>query len=400
MGIIQLPNLLHALLLTTTASAYILNGLSFGHQDKLSPNGRALPGWSLSGENHQVQLLSDRVILTPPVPGNARGAIWSDTTVPTPDWTADFEFRASGQESGSGNINVWFTKENTIGANSVYTVGQFDGLVLVLDQYSGSSGKIRGFLNDGTQNFKAHSSLESLAFGHCDYAYRNLGRPSRLRVTNHDGLTVSIDDKQCFRTDRVSLPSNYYFGVTAATGENPDSFEVNKFVVSSAAPAEPHHLNDPAAKAGAPPPQLQRLDKFPSSPEAVPDRVADDFKNQNDQFADLHNRMQGMTHQIANILPEIAQLGQKMEQRHDALLAVQPSDVLGDLKRRIEGIERTVMQIQKDVEGRDYGKHISDLQSSIESVKGGLTEHLPDTVAKRESCTTSFLAVRMTADSV
>ncbi|KAK5137162.1 hypothetical protein LTR08_000667 [Meristemomyces frigidus] len=390
---VQLPNSLHYLLLTTTASAYILNGLSFGHQAKLSPNGRALPGWSLSGENHQVQLLSDRVILTPPVPGNARGAIWSDTTVPTSDWTADLEFRASGQDQSSGNLNLWFTKEKGVGINSVYTVEQFDGLALVLDQYGNTGGKIRGFLNDGTQSFRAHSSLESLAFGQCNYAYRNLGRPSRLRITNHNGLTVSVDDQECFRTNRVSLPPNYYFGITSATAENPDSFEITKFVVSSAAPSEPQHLNEPATKGGAPPPQLQRLDRFPGSPEAVPDRVADEFKNQDDQFADLHNRMQGMTHQIANIFPEIAQLGQKLEQRHDALLAGLPSDALGDLKRRIEGIERTVAQIQRDVEGRDYGKHISDLQMSVEGIKGGLTEHLPDTVARLISASAPRMGV-------
>ncbi|KAI7029907.1 hypothetical protein KC352_g47624, partial [Hortaea werneckii] len=61
------------LLTATTASAQLVDQLSFGHTSPLSPNGRALPNWHLSGENHQPQLLSDKVILTPPVPGNARG---------------------------------------------------------------------------------------------------------------------------------------------------------------------------------------------------------------------------------------------------------------------------------------------------------------------------------------
>ncbi|KAK4548866.1 hypothetical protein LTR36_008639 [Oleoguttula mirabilis] len=379
------------LLFTTAASAqYVLDSLSFGHQAQLSPNGRALPGWSLSGQNHQVQLLSDRIILTPPVPGQARGAIWSDTTVPSADWTAEFEFRASGQDMGSGNLNVWYTQEKSVGTDSVYTVEKFDGLALVLDQYGSTGGKVRGFLNDGTQNFKGHSSLESLAFGQCDYAYRNLGRPSKLRISNQNGLTVSVDDRECFRTNRVSLPSGYYFGITAATADNPDSFEINKFVVSSGQPSQPQHLNQPAAREGAPPP-LQKLDRFPGSPEAVPDRVADDIKNQQDQFADLHNRLQAMTHQFANLFGEFDNLGRKIDQKHKEVMGAMPAiphDTINDLKRRTENIERMVLQIQKDVEGRDYRQHINDLQTSLDGIKGGITEHLPATLSQMISAST------------
>ncbi|KAK1066787.1 hypothetical protein LTR33_011507 [Friedmanniomyces endolithicus] len=390
--------LLHA---TTTSALFALDSVSFGHQAQLSPNGRALPGWSLSGDNHQVQLLSDRIILTPPYPGNARGAAWTDETVPSEDWTADFLFRASGQDMGTGNLNIWYTKDkNHIGTNSVYTVDNFDGLVLVIDQYGGTGGKIRGFLNDGTQNFKAHSSLESLAFGHCDYSYRNLGRPSNIRISNRNGLSVFVDDKECFRTDRVTLPSGYHFGLTAATADNPDSFEVSKFTVSSSSPSQPQHLNHPAARSGLPP-TLEKLDRFPGSPEAVPDRPADEIKSQEDQFADLHNRLQGMTHQVANIFGEFDILQRKIEEKHEALMNALPSIAGGsaasgseqqvqprentaaidEIRRKMEGMERVLQQIQRDIEGKDYKEHINGLQMAVDGLKGGLTEHLPDTVA-------------------
>ncbi|KAK3112052.1 hypothetical protein LTR53_012073 [Teratosphaeriaceae sp. CCFEE 6253] len=391
--------LLHA---TTASALYVLDGVSFGHQAQLSPNGRALPGWHLSGANHQVQLLSDRIILTPPVPGNARGAAWSDNTVPSEDWTADFLFRASGQDLGTGNLNVWYTKDKSqISTNSVYTVDSFDGLVLVIDQYGSTGGKVRGFLNDGTQNFKAHSSLESLAFGHCDYSYRNLGRQSNIRITNRNGLSVFVDDKECFRTNRVTLPSGYYFGITAATADNPDSFEISKLTVSTSAPSQPQHLNTPAARSGAPP-TLEKLDRFPGAPEAVPDKDADSIKTQDEQFADLHNRLQGMTHQVANIFGEFDILQRKIEEKHNQLLdalpaaaapapgggsqqVIQPKDnsqSINEIRRKIEGIERAVQQIQRDVEGRDYKQHINELQMAVDGLKGGLTEHLPDTVAR------------------
>lgn len=179
------------------------------------------------------------------------------------------------------------------------SAGNFDGLAIVIDQYGGSAGKIRGFLNDGGQNFRSHGRLASLAFGHCDYAYRNLGRPSKLRVSSHDGLKVSIDDQDCFSSDKISLPSGYYFGLTAGTADQPDSFEIQRFVVSDTIPHEHLHTQ----KGGAPPnnaepPTLQKLDRFPGSPEAVPDRMAEEIKSQDEQFADLHNRLQSLTHQV------------------------------------------------------------------------------------------------------
>lgn len=65
-------------------------------------------------------------------------------------------------------------------------------------------GSIRGFLNDGTTEYKNHHSVDSLAFGHCDYAYRNLGRPSQLQIKQQsDFFEVVVDGKSCFKSDKV-----------------------------------------------------------------------------------------------------------------------------------------------------------------------------------------------------
>lgn len=63
---------------------------------------------------------------------------------------------------------------------------------------------MRGFLNDGTTDYKSHRSVDSLAFGHCDYPYRNLGRPSTVRLKHTKSIfEVTVDDKLCFSTDKV-----------------------------------------------------------------------------------------------------------------------------------------------------------------------------------------------------
>lgn len=56
-----------------------------------------------------------------------------------PEWKVDFEFRASGPERGGGNLQIWYTKDGraTVDTSSIYTVGKFDGLSLVVDTYGG-----------------------------------------------------------------------------------------------------------------------------------------------------------------------------------------------------------------------------------------------------------------------
>ena len=381
-----------SLLLASSASAQIIDNISFGQNDRISPNGRGLPGWSVLSENNQPQLLSDRIILTPPVPAGTRGALWADNAVTTRDWTVDFEFRANGQDQGSGNLQLWLTKEKKqVETNSIYTVEKFDGLAIVIDQYGGRGGSIRGFLNDGSQNFKSHASVEALAFGHCDYSYRNLGRTSKLRVTSQNGLTVSIDDRVCFSTNRIDLPPNYFFGITAATAESPDSFEIYKFIASSGSKASGgDYQTGPPVRQHRPGGSLaDKLNILPGSPEALPDTDADSLKSQNEQFADLHNRLQGLTHQVADMYALFDIIGKKIDERHQEIASsiIQqsvPRDTLDRLDRRIENIERNVDRVLKDVESKDYRVHLTELQSTIDSVKGGLTEHLPATLGQSE----------------
>lgn len=67
-------------------------------------------------------------------------------------------------------------------------------------------GSIRGFLNDGNVDYKSHHMVDSLAFGHCDYPYRNLGRLTKLRVRQTaKEVEVTVDDRSCFKSDKVTI---------------------------------------------------------------------------------------------------------------------------------------------------------------------------------------------------
>ena len=63
-------------------------------------------------------------------------------------------------------------------------------------------------MNDGTLDYKNYHSVDSLAFGHCDYSYRNLGRPTKLEIKQEGKMfEIIVDNKLCFSTDKVSFIS-------------------------------------------------------------------------------------------------------------------------------------------------------------------------------------------------
>ena len=250
------------------------------------------------------------------------------------------EFRASGEEVGNGNFQFWYVRDkSSVAIDSVYTAGVFDGLVVVVDQYGGTAGKIRGFLNDGTKNFREEANLESLSFGQCDYAYRNRGRPSKLRVQSENGLAVLIDDKICFSTDKVSLPGGYFYGLSATTGEqHPDSFEINSFLVMEGiierTREEPGAWKAVVGQTQQTQTQTGNVDTSPNhhklshltnAPASIPDVSPSEIKSQTEQFADLHNRLQTLSHGINIIFEELEILDENLEAKMDHITALIPT---------------------------------------------------------------------------
>ena len=64
-------------------------------------------------------------------------------------------------------------------------------------------------MNDGTIDYLIYHSVDSLAFGRCEYTYRNLGRSTRLQIKHNDnGLEVLVDDSLCFSTTKVCVLLN------------------------------------------------------------------------------------------------------------------------------------------------------------------------------------------------
>lgn len=387
---------LWAALSTAVGAQYLDSDLSFGYGHRIAQEGHdTIEHWMMQGIPNLPEILSNKIIMTPPAPGNVRAALWSDKTLSHSKWTIDVDFRASGADYGSGNMNIWLVKDgaNTVSTRSVYTVGPFEGMALVVNMQDGR-GRIRGFLNDGAKDYN-HQRVDSLSFGHCDYNYRNLGRPSQIKIHQNDNnFKVEVDGTLCFESNNVNLPTGYNVGITAASAENPDSFEIFKVVTMSEAGHDDHNNNHHQEQQHhqevhhdeSPPAKFTRRNGAHSYGgdgsnygEEIADVEASKITSSKEQFEDLHNRIQSTNHHLSAIFQQITQTLTVGESRHE-----ETSRQLGELKSllnkldRIQDIENRLANLDKDM--RDLNERLQQrVASSAESIKyhvaGGLADH-------------------------
>ncbi|QSZ30039.1 hypothetical protein DSL72_004557 [Monilinia vaccinii-corymbosi] len=380
-----------AAFLVYAQATYLNNDLSFGHDGKISPNNRAIPNFHVTGKPNYPDILSNRVVLTPPAPGNQRGAIWSEKKLQHSQWAADIEFRATGPERAGGNLNIWYVKSEDVKLSSIYTVGKFDGLALVVDQYAGSAGYVRGFLNDGTTEYSSHHSVDSLAFGHCLYAYRNRGYPSKIHIRQTaDNFRVDIDGALCFQSNKIKLPLGYVFGISAASAENPDTFEVFKFVVTTdshspddqvqhnagqnqqhnAGQNQQHNAgqNQQQHNAG----QNQQQNQHHQNLDIPVETSASDYKSSEAQFADLHNRLQAMMKHITALNRDFSQYQANSLSRIDTL-----NENINSLTKTISRLESSLSRLEfiPSLE-RSLRDVASDVKSTRQQLHESLDEHV------------------------
>ncbi|KAF7542834.1 hypothetical protein G7Z17_g11234 [Cylindrodendrum hubeiense] len=372
---------------------YLISELSFGHAGRISPaeSRGQIPNFVLQGAPQMPEVLSNRIILTPLAPGNQRGAVWSQQSLQRSQWIADVDFRVNGPDRGGGNLNIWLARNGpgAVGSSSVYTVGKFDGLALVLDKTGSSGGMIRGYLNDGTTDFGSKQRVEELAFGHCSYSYRNLGRPSQIKMRQSSTtFRVEIDGQLCFETNKFSLPSGYQFGVTAATPDTPDSFEVFKLVVMSDNSDTGTDNTNKQQTPNKNPPSNNNNDNSNSNNNnnnnakkdtydggELADENPDIFQTSKTQFMDLHNRLQSTNHQLSSLHRVASRHQQQDEKRHEEIMQIMSQlrtglakvDEINELQGRITDLDKEIQGLRRELTRK--------FQANERSVKAVLNDH-------------------------
>lgn len=370
---------------------------------RISPsNDGRIPHFSLQGQPNEPEILSNKIILTPPAPGNLRAAIWAEKPLQHSQWVADVDFRASGPEHAGGNLNIWLVNDpHNVGTSSVYKVGKFEGLALVLHTSGSGTSMVRGFLNDGFKDY-SKMTVDGQSFGHCDHAYRNLGRPSQIKFRQTaDNFKVEIDGQLCFESNKIRIPPGFKLGITAASADNPDSFEIFKMVVMSenvdpnqdashqkvlsqdGVPQEGGFFGSAEAK-DPPAYQAGSSGRWDSSFEdEIADADAGTYTSSAAQFADLHSRIQSTNHHLSTIFKRITQQDVVGETRH-AEIAKQINDLKGLFSKldKIDSLENKITSMETEMRKLkgDVTNKVNSAERSIKGVVKDTHAELHDTV--------------------
>ena len=182
---------------------------------------------------------------------------------------------------------------------------------------------------------------------------------------------------------QVKLPSDYYFGITAASADVPDSFEAYKFVVttsSSIAREEPRRGQIPLQD-NQQQQQQQQQGRLPlqgyQQQQLFQDTPASQYKSQDAQFEDLHNKIQIIAHSLDSLAQQVSKLAQNSEGRHAEISRnVMSADQLNAMDQRIQGIEKTV---------KDYQGEFTRMHRVFESSHSNMMQNLPAQMTESKS---------------
>ncbi len=155
----------------------------------------------------------------------------------------------------------------------------------------------------------------------------------------------------------MKLPSDYSFGISAASAENPDSFEAYKFILTAtpSIPRREHQAQSNPTQSALP---------------TLEDTLASSFKSQDAQFEDIHNRLQVLAHAMDAVFVEITKLAEKSEWRHQELVRnALLTDKLNLMDQRIQNIESIV---------REHPGQFANLQRLLKDSHSRLTVGLPE----------------------
>ena len=181
----------------------------------------------------------------------------------------------------------------------------------------------------------------------------------------------------------MRLPSGNYFGITAASSENPDSFEVFDFVLKT---TEAYSREEPR-RDQVPVNQGQESQKayepFDSRIEsAKSESMASPAQSYDKDFAELKQRVDALARSVENLNTELPKYISSVLRKEDGsqqggLLDGQLSSLEEKLRQTID---KGLIEIHRELRNKDYLPQFAELRQSLAARHDNLLENLPDTL--------------------
>ncbi|GFT16547.1 VIP36-like protein [Nephila pilipes] len=194
--------------------------------------------WGLSGSAH----LAETAIRLTPDEAAKQGSIWNNYAILSNDWEFHVQFHIHGKGvhlNGNG-LAFWYARDPLTPGPVFGSRDYFSGLGIFIDTVENAAAPhnhrhpyLSAVVNNGS--FPYHHDEQGTAgqIGGCHLQARNLEWPSKIAISYiSDVLTVFLDTQgtetwtQCFRAVGVHLPTGYFLGVSANTGEYSDNHDI------------------------------------------------------------------------------------------------------------------------------------------------------------------------------
>ncbi|XP_044744012.1 vesicular integral-membrane protein VIP36 [Chrysoperla carnea] len=198
----------------------------------------SIPYWDFMGS---TLVTNDYIRLTPDEQSK-NGALWNTEPCLINNWELQIHFKVHGKGKdlfGDG-LAIWYTKDRMLNGPVFGNIDYFNGLAIILDTYSNHNGAhnhqhpyISAMINNGTLHYDHDRDGTHTQIAGCEAKIRNLEFDTHISIKYlNNQLIVSTDlvNKaawhQCFQVDGIFLPTGYYFGVSATTGDLSDYHDI------------------------------------------------------------------------------------------------------------------------------------------------------------------------------
>ncbi|XP_060740608.1 vesicular integral-membrane protein VIP36 isoform X1 [Tachysurus vachellii] len=188
-------------------------------------------------------LVTSQYVRLTPDERSRQGSIWNTVPCYLKDWEMHVQFKVHG--SGKKNLHgdgiaIWYSKERLHPGPVFGNQDHFVGLAVFLDTFRNDlHGMDRSFpyisamVSNGTVSYDHGNDGRSTELGGCSVEIRNKDHDTYLAIRYSKGrltIMVDVDDKnewkECIDITGVRLPTGYYFGASAATGDLSDNHDI------------------------------------------------------------------------------------------------------------------------------------------------------------------------------
>ncbi|XP_068781446.1 protein ERGIC-53-like [Struthio camelus] len=197
-----------------------------------------------------------------------RGSVWTKNKSMFEYWEIEVTFRVTGRgRIGADGLAIWFTEEQGLEGPVFGAADEWNGVGVFFDSFDNDGKKNNpGVIvvgNNGKLSYDHQNDGSTQALAYCQRDFRNKPYPVRAKITYYQKtLTVLINngftpDKEdyefCAKVEDMVLPSQGYFGISAATGGLADDHDVLSFLT--------FQLTEPGKEVPTPDAEIPQKDK-------------------------------------------------------------------------------------------------------------------------------------------